>query len=177
MKKIRIKKRRKTIKLKYIMCIFIIFLVTIGIAYSAFSTDLTISGTVIGTKTQVVEGNTKYTYTIRGSWPGVDVPLFYDVYLRILNLDEDYFERVEISFDISEGFVPEKSQNKCGIWQAESITQVGNRVTILFSKNTSWLPKGSALDMYFQFPFEKEANIEITNLTLNGKSAVYFSEV
>lgn len=182
MTKIKYKRKKKSIKLKYLLLILPIFLISLGIAYAKLSTNLTIFGKVVSVEGKYPPGKSLYTYSTRSTWPSTarsSTLTIHDVYVPILNLDEDYKEKIEIQFDITDGFLPEESTNNCNIWQAESVTKVGNRVTVTFKDYACWVLNGSTIDLYFQFPYltTSNAEVKISNLTLNGKLATYVTEL
>lgn len=180
MNKFKYKKKNKHIKLRYIFLILPIFLISLGIAYSKFSTNLSIIGSVKSVNQAEQSGNSLYTYTVRSSWPGYNsrsIYNIYDVHLPILNLDEDYTKAIEIEFDITDGLLLEQSTNNCNVWQVEEIIKDGNRIKLIFKEYACWFLNGTILDLYFQFPFEPNSEIKISNLTLNGKEVTYVTEL
>lgn len=176
MNKIKYKRKTKRIKLKYIFLILSIFLISLGIAYSKFSTDLLISGSVKCENKKYPVGNSLYTYTVTSSWPGPNGEASITIYaieLPILNLDADYTDKVEIEIEFSDGFSPEMSTNNFNIWQAETIAIEGNTLIANFKNWACWVPNGSKINLYLQIPFLTEAEMNILSVTLNGKMTTF----
>lgn len=176
MNKIKYKRKTKRIKLKYIFLILPIFLISLGIAYSKFSTNLTISGSVKGENKKYPVGDSLYTYTVTSSWPGPSGETsitIYSVELPILNLDADYTDKIEIEIEFSDGFLPEISTNNFNIYQAETITLEGNTLIVDFKEWACWVPNGSKITLYLQIPFLTESEMNILSVTLNGKMTTF----
>mgnify|MGYP006891126160 FL=1 len=92
-------------------------------------------------------------------------------------MDEDYKadKGIVISFDVPDGCIIDDSTN-INIWQAESFSLVGNKLTINFKADSSWLPLGETLTLYPHLYFSKEVTPTITNLTFAGKRATLVDE-
>ena len=132
---------------------------------------------LIGTIAGIPMGNSQYTIEHRSTWPNTNGNTIHDVYLCILNLDEDIADGLTVTFKINDGFDLEASSNNLNIWQAKTITQTGNVVTVELHSYASWLQVGSKLDLYFQLPYTSEdSKPEISDVTLNGLGVNLVSE-
>lgn len=169
MKKYKIRKRKKFLNPYIIFAIFTISILFISTGYAILSDNLNIVG-----KANILESNmgkSTYSYETTATWPGNNSSLIYAVTVNILNLDETYYSDITISFDVSDGFDLKLSNNKLNVWQAESISQTGNTVTIVFT-HYEWFTfeLNSTLSLYLQLPYKYETDITISNLVLNGKT-------
>lgn len=174
MKKYKIRKRKKLVSPYIIFAIFAISILFVSTGYAIFSDSLNIVGKAnILLSDAPPLGKSTYNYETTSAWPGIGTHIIYAVTVNILNLDKDYYSDMTISFDLPDGFLLEESTNNLNIWQADSISQTGNTVTIVFKPNTTWLPVNNTLPLYLQLPYEYETTITITNLIFNGKAAIY----
>lgn len=174
MKKYKIRKRKKFVSPYIIFAIFAISILFVSTGYAILSDNLSIVGKAnILLSDAPPLGKSTYNYETTASWGGYGSPITYAVTVNILNLDEDYYSDMTISFDVPDGFLLEESTNNLNVWQAESISQTGNTVTIVFKPNTIWLAVNNTLTLYLQLPYEYETNITISNLIFNGKAATY----
>lgn len=118
------------------------------------------------------DGLSTYTWEKNTPWGGDNgTPYVYPSTINIVNLDADYYDSIEISFEVPDGFLLEAS-GKCNIWQADTVTQNGNVVTIKFKDNAVYLTKGQTLTIYPHLYFENEVDFYIKNLVFNGKKAI-----
>lgn len=176
-KKYKIKKRKKTIPLYYIFVLVIILTLSMSYAYAYLSDSVKISGTANilpeGSGDSEEEyGNSTYSWSMQGNWESTG-SWTYNLVINITNMDYDFAgdTQIEISFDLPEGLVLAEGAT-CNIWQAESITQTGTRVTILFKLSNSYLSMGGSLTIYPHFVYaDEQPDLTLTNLSINGKLA------
>lgn len=173
MKKYKIKKRKKLLSSYIIFAIFTISIFFVSTGYAILSDSLSIVGKANILDSNIpTPGKSTYNYETTTSWTGPDSPIFYAVTVNILNLDENYYSDNIISFDVPDGIELEKSNNNLNIWQAESVSQIGNTITIVFKPNI-WVLINETLTLYLQLPYKNETTITISNLVLNGKIVEY----
>lgn len=172
MKKYKIKKRKKFLNSYIIFAIFTISILFISTGYAILSDSLNIIGKAnILLSNAPPQGKSTYSYETTSTWPGNNSSVIYAVTVNILNLDETYYSDITISFDVPDGFDLELSNNNLNVWQAESISQTGNTVTIVFT-HYDWytFELNSTLSLYLQLPYKYETDVTISNLVLNGKT-------
>lgn len=167
MKKYKIRKRKKFLSSYAIFGIFAIIILFVSTGYAFLSNNLNIVGKANILNDYVSQST--YDYETTSSWNGNNSTIIYAVTVNILNSDETYYSSITISFDVSDGFDLESSSNNLNIWQAETVTQTGNTITIVF-KSYEWFTfeKDSTLTLYLQLPYKYETNVSISNLKLNG---------
>lgn len=173
MKKYKIKKRKKLLSSYIIFAIFTISILFVSTGYAILSDRLSIVGKANILNSNIpTPGKSTYNYETTTSWGGYGSPIVYAVTINILNLDENYYSDNIISFDVPDGFDLKLSTNNINVWQAESVSQIGNTVTIVF-KPDIWVPINETLTLYLQLPYKNETTITISNLVLNGKIVEY----
>lgn len=169
-KKYKIKRKKRIIKVRDIMLIFLVNILCISIGYSYWSTNLNIKGSVISIKKNPdlpseISSN-KLTWEIVNSW-GTGTsnnPEFYQVKIDIENHDGNISEW-ELSFEVPEGIIEEK----INAWIASSTRVEGNRV---YMKCQSWnavVPDGGILKLEFQLPFSQKVDFHVKDVVFNNK--------
>ena len=173
-KKYKFKKRRKSLNPYIVFAMFAICLIFVSTGYALLSDTLTINGKATfldssgGSDYEI--GNSTYTVGDNGFWTNPDGLYVYGVQINVTNLDDTYTDHLEIAFDVPEGFYYDEGY-MYNVWQAQSITFVNNRVTILFQSYCSYLALEETVTIWPQLSFYSETDLTITNLTLNGKLA------
>lgn len=176
-KKYTIRRKKRTIGTMYIFVIILIFLVSISLGYSLFSSELKMIGSVSISKEQSGENSeTDLPIELSNSILNVDIGThwtsenihYYNMNIILTNLDEDVTEWL-ITIDVP----PKVDVAKSSFWCAAEveITRVGDHDRITF-KNYSWnaeKPINSEIQFGFNIAFSEEVKIQLTNVIFNGK--------
>lgn len=159
----------------YIFIIFAISILFVSNGYALLSDTQKIVGKAnILYEEQGEKGNSTYSWYQRYSWGGGDTAYIYDVVLEVTNLDEEYQNSLEISFDVDGDFLVEEAGN-CNVWQVDTVTYSGKTITLHFKEGFSYLALGATETYYLHLRFSEPVDVNITNLAINGKLATYIA--
>lgn len=193
MKKIKIKRKRKTIGTLSIFIIILTIIITISVGYSMFSSQLNVIGNIVLGKKEInkddfeelpnEKSNSELQIHIGSSWMSEGL-YFYNMNLKLINLDNDVTQWV-VTVDFPEGVNVEKS----GFWCAAEVQviELENCSRLIFT-NYDWngnKPLNSEIDFGFNIAFTEQVQMQIENVTFNrkiiekieytGESAIYLN--